>query len=831
MKGIFNGGVFSLMALFVLLIINPYVARAATMVGSWNFNDPSSSQNITDASGNDYYGLLTGATSTVTGPAGDLALNFDGTTNGVNLNSGISTFSALSEGTISLWFKTSNSSCGEILSSTDGTANYDNFDINIGCDLIPSGKVGVYLKQDNSEIFAGYINTNVADNEWHQFAYVVTGSSSQMYLDGSPASVTYIAGSATSTYFLDNPTSPASLWLGARYIADDPSYRSYYSGAIDNVHIYNGALSAGDIASLYTSEATSSSGSSGAMAPVMSPDVLAQATTSSGIIVNYTMPTAADASGSVAVSCSPSSGINFSIGATTVTCAAANSVGTTTKTFTVYVLAPTSFVTISSNANVTASTTNASGTIVTYTPPTATSTLDGALPVICSPASGTLFSVGTTTVDCSATDSIGNTATSTFAVIVTVDVDMLDGAAITGIDSDDSITSDLLWDGVDQGTTTIAQFVHGHYFAPTYNIAADAGGGFTPTLLPSTESTPIGAAIRWPGASLEYTNTGYGALGWLEDNFSGAQVYDSIKSATDLSNIAHPDTVNVSATDDDRTASALPPTGWTAATVYRQEGDPGLYTSYPGSLIFGRAASALETQPYSFWTFTADGYTATDTSATFSWDNNGTQNSITWSDDTPPLGSLVALVAKATTNITYTEDSTGAQTVTDVNGDVWSFGSGGKDGNQYGYQIYENGTAVGGVGSNTVGWIIVLDKDGRAWTAWGDSSTEPLTYNWYGLTAGSSGQTPQFSATVDFYGGIVGQTPTFIGSVSDQTIVGYDGNNESQIGWGSYFHFDTGYLNNVFDGNVFRGAFWGRPLTTEEITDYIANPDVYHTTD
>ena len=57
------------------------------------------------------------------------------------------------------------------------------------------------------------------------------------------------------------------------------------------------------------------------------------------------------------------------------------------------------------------------GAAVTYTP-TATDLVDGSVPVSCSPASGSDFPVGTTTVNCSATDAHHNTATGSFTVTV-----------------------------------------------------------------------------------------------------------------------------------------------------------------------------------------------------------------------------------------------------------------------------------------------------------------------------------------------------------------------------------------------------------------------------
>jgi hypothetical protein len=68
-------------------------------------------------------------------------------------------------------------------------------------------------------------------------------------------------------------------------------------------------------------------------------------------------------------------------------------------------------------ANITAEATSASGAAVTYTA-TAMDNIDGAITPTCSPTSGSLFALGTTTVNCSATDAAGNTGTGSFAVTV-----------------------------------------------------------------------------------------------------------------------------------------------------------------------------------------------------------------------------------------------------------------------------------------------------------------------------------------------------------------------------------------------------------------------------
>jgi hypothetical protein len=62
--------------------------------------------------------------------------------------------------------------------------------------------------------------------------------------------------------------------------------------------------------------------------------------------------------------------------------------------------------------------TSGNGSVVTYTVPTAVDAVDGPTPVSCSPASGGTFSLGTTLVTCSATDSRNNSSAKAFTVQV-----------------------------------------------------------------------------------------------------------------------------------------------------------------------------------------------------------------------------------------------------------------------------------------------------------------------------------------------------------------------------------------------------------------------------
>ena len=73
--------------------------------------------------------------------------------------------------------------------------------------------------------------------------------------------------------------------------------------------------------------------------------------------------------------------------------------------------------TLSLPADITKEATSAAGANVTYDA-TASDNVDGSLPPACTPPSGSTFPIGTTQVDCSATDAAGNTTTGSFHVTV-----------------------------------------------------------------------------------------------------------------------------------------------------------------------------------------------------------------------------------------------------------------------------------------------------------------------------------------------------------------------------------------------------------------------------
>jgi len=138
-------------------------------------------------------------------------------------------------------------------------------------------------------------------------------------------------------------------------------------------------------------------------------------TSASGAVVTY-IASASSAIGITNFNAVPPSGSTFPHGETNVVATATDVCGNTSTcgfTVTVGCVSPP---TITCPANITQSAVSCSGTFVNYSPPITT----GAS-LITSPASGSPFPIGTTTVNATATDVCGNTATCSFTVTVAAD--------------------------------------------------------------------------------------------------------------------------------------------------------------------------------------------------------------------------------------------------------------------------------------------------------------------------------------------------------------------------------------------------------------------------
>ncbi len=213
------------------------------LVGYWSFDSAYlSGLTIFDQSG--YGGDMTSnATTSVTGQLGQAQL-FDGSSSYANVATTASTqrYDLVGDLSLSLWIKTTNSTRAEALISRYSA----------------SGSGSGYLLRTNAagnvELLLGVANvaggnslatdvTKINDGNWHHVAAVIhLGTTVTFYVDGALSSNVAINSTAA--------TADSFFQLGVNSWVP---YGNYFTGTMDEVRIYNRALSASDVASLYLS--------------------------------------------------------------------------------------------------------------------------------------------------------------------------------------------------------------------------------------------------------------------------------------------------------------------------------------------------------------------------------------------------------------------------------------------------------------------------------------------------------------------------------------------------------------------------------------------------
>ncbi len=141
-----------------------------------------------------------------------------------------------------------------------------------------------------------------------------------------------------------------------------------------------------------------------------------EATGPGGAGATYTV-NASDDTGNPTVSCDHMSGSTFPLGTTTVTCTATDGAGKQTSQSITVTVQDTTDPSLSLPTNQSLETSSSGGATFTYSA-SATDIVDGSIGASCNPASGSVFPVGSTTVNCTATDSHGNSTSGSFTVTV-----------------------------------------------------------------------------------------------------------------------------------------------------------------------------------------------------------------------------------------------------------------------------------------------------------------------------------------------------------------------------------------------------------------------------
>jgi hypothetical protein len=159
----------------------------------------------------------------------------------VDLDSHIGDYAALAVGSISIWFKYTDTTDFKILFSASCNTD-DNSDLDIM--YYPSDDVFMTgVREDGTNVWNCSFPANYADGSWHHYVMTVDGSGNNHYIDGSQITGNYTYGGSASTQaFFNSVTGLNTLRFGNREDWNGNQY--HFGGNLDEVRISNIALSA-----------------------------------------------------------------------------------------------------------------------------------------------------------------------------------------------------------------------------------------------------------------------------------------------------------------------------------------------------------------------------------------------------------------------------------------------------------------------------------------------------------------------------------------------------------------------------------------------------------
>lgn len=226
--------------LSILTFILPFTANAAlttNLVSYWNL----------DGNSNDSVGTNNGSDTSVTYSSGNGKIvqgaGFNGSSSKIDLV--VNSLNYSQPMTVAAWVKTSSASSGEILSTYNytGGGNYG-----WQCAITATGKAILDVRDSVGTDYQATGATSINDGNWHYVVCLWNGTTGSVYIDGNSTA------DGTGTM----PT--ASSWpygyatIGAAKYNSSLTFQ-YYTGNIDEVGIWNRALSTSEMSQLYNSGA------------------------------------------------------------------------------------------------------------------------------------------------------------------------------------------------------------------------------------------------------------------------------------------------------------------------------------------------------------------------------------------------------------------------------------------------------------------------------------------------------------------------------------------------------------------------------------------------
>ncbi|HEX9868122.1 MAG TPA: LamG domain-containing protein, partial [Candidatus Tectomicrobia bacterium] len=222
-----------------------YLGLERGLVGFWSFDGKDmSGVHAYDKSGNGNRGELTGGPVRSSGKLGQ-ALSFDGSNDYVDMGVGArALLDNLPQITVSAWIKASGAISDRAVvdaATCTGAQGGGIFQLFVGYPSAGTAGFEIYPDDQVSQV-AGESTVQVTDNQWHLLTGVYSGLQVAIYVDGRKENA------ATIGAVLLEPDTTASVEVGGHC---NGTAGHEFPGTIDDVRIYNRALSADEIKRLY----------------------------------------------------------------------------------------------------------------------------------------------------------------------------------------------------------------------------------------------------------------------------------------------------------------------------------------------------------------------------------------------------------------------------------------------------------------------------------------------------------------------------------------------------------------------------------------------------
>ena len=258
---IMNSKVLALTALTTAsLLLNARADISTGLVGYWAFNDGSGSSTAADSSGNGNDGTLTGFSDgtfttmwTANGKLNGAILFNQGsdTADYVSINDADDlNFGSTVEFTVAAWVKLSAAPYNNETILCKGYVGAEEY----GLDFTSAGKCRFSMRNGGGGTEVAVVATNtISQGTWYHLVgvYNKTASNEVIYVNGVSNAV---SGNPFQATVLTN-TSVVSI--GNAQSTAGSAFNLPFKGTIDDVHLYNRALSASDVFQLYTNTSSS----------------------------------------------------------------------------------------------------------------------------------------------------------------------------------------------------------------------------------------------------------------------------------------------------------------------------------------------------------------------------------------------------------------------------------------------------------------------------------------------------------------------------------------------------------------------------------------------